>query len=124
MILRSCRWVMEKDLTDTKEYVFFQEFWKIHKGFYEPEDKQEYWDQLTDVCSKVIEKYKDTDFGRFVSEIIQTELRYIESKQTGKNRKYDIAEIESERIAHERYVIKEFLRTRTGKTVEEVLNEL
>lgn len=115
---------MKKELKNTELWKFFKEYWLILQDYFEPEKDSRYWDNLVGHASKMTEKYANTDFGRFASDLVQALLNYLERKSTGKNQKYDIFEIDAERKNHERYVIKEYLRKHKGKTVEEVLNGL
>ena len=115
---------MKQELKDTEIWKFFKEYWIILQDYYVPEKDSKYWDNLVANGSRLVDKYKDTDFGRFASDLVQAELNFIERKSTEKNQKYDIFEIDAEHKAHERYVIKKFLEKNKEKTVEEVLNEL
>ena len=115
---------MKKSLKGTNEFQFFKEFWALHQDYYTPEKDSRYWDNLVANASGLIEKYKDTDFGRFAAELVQAVLMNQERKSQGMNLKYDIREIEAEHKQKERYAVKDYLRGKENMTVKEVLDEL
>lgn len=115
---------MKKDLKETEIWKFFKEYFIILQDYYVPEKDSKYWDNLVAHGSKMVEKYKDTDFGRYVNDMVQAELRFLERKSTGKNQKYDIGEIAAEKERQEKYLIRTFLEKHEGKTVREALDEL
>lgn len=42
----------------SEEWQMFTDFWKICQQFWEPEDKDDYWDKVVDATGEFYRKYK------------------------------------------------------------------
>lgn len=45
----------------SEEWQVFTEFWKICQQFWEPEDNDEYWEQVIDSTNEFYKKYKENN---------------------------------------------------------------
>lgn len=52
------------------EWQFFQDFWRFRQKYYEPEEPDEWFEEMTNKSSVLYEKYKDTDFSDFAKALI------------------------------------------------------
>lgn len=52
------------------EWQFFQDFWRFRQQYYDPEDKDEWFDELVNESTLLYEKYKNTQFKEFVKQLI------------------------------------------------------
>ena len=66
---------MRKQLTKADaEFQMFTDFYKIYQDFYEPEDKDEYWQELAYAVERFCKKY-NTKFAKDLA------LAYLNSRE-------------------------------------------
>lgn len=58
---------------DSAEWEMFAEYWRLYKQYYEPEDNDEYWQEVVDATNAFYEKYK-TEFARGLALQLVNEL--------------------------------------------------
>lgn len=51
---------------DSPEWKIYQELWNIHKAYGDPEDNDEYWDELNAAITEWANGYLGTDYEEFV----------------------------------------------------------
>lgn len=56
---------------------FFAEFAELHKKYYQPEDNDEYWDNLTEESMKLVEDFSsENDFqNKLISDMVMLFLK-------------------------------------------------
>ena len=62
---------LEKGSADWK---FFQDFWKFRQEYYEPEEKDEWFDELIKVAELLRKKYENTEVKVLAKDLIVAHL--------------------------------------------------
>lgn len=70
----------------SEEWLLFMDFWKICQQFWEPEDNDEYWEQVIDATNKFFEKYKANN-KIFSLKIVMAFVDTLEKKMKEKDSK-------------------------------------
>lgn len=65
---------------DTPEYEIMQSFMIILQKYYEPEDADEYWDEVVETMDKFCKYYKNS----ICIYLMKAVLHYLEDKHNGK----------------------------------------
>ena len=64
----------------SKEREAFNDIYTICQGFWIPEDKDEYWENVVSETDRLAEKYNNTSAQLFVNIILSAFLEYLQTK--------------------------------------------
>lgn len=62
------------------EWQFFQDFWKFRQQYYEPEDSDEWFDEVINESGKLFNKYKNTEFKVFAKQLITAHVEDLDRR--------------------------------------------
>lgn len=71
----------------SKEWLMFQDYWKLCQKFWVPEDNDEYWEMVKDTTDDFYEKYKDIALAREIAgafvKVMEKQYKANQQKQNG-----------------------------------------
>lgn len=62
------------------EWQFFQDFWRFRQQYYEPEDSDEWFDEVINESEKLFSKYKNTGFKEFAKRLITAHIEDLDRR--------------------------------------------
>ena len=74
-----------KFLKGSKEREAFNDIYTICQGFWIPEDKDEYWENVVSETDRLAEKYNNTSAQLFVNTFLSSFIAYLETKSKEEN---------------------------------------
>ena len=69
----------------SEEWQFFQEFWKFRQQYYEADNEDDWFVCMMNDGEKIIEKYKNTEFSKFVQSLVFSHFEDVEMRWKKKN---------------------------------------
>ena len=69
----------------SEEWQFFQEFWKFRQQYYEADNEDDWFVCMMNDGEKIIEKYKNTEFSKFVQSLVFIHFEDVEMRWKKKN---------------------------------------
>ena len=69
----------------SKECEAFNDIYTICQGFWIPEDKDEYWENVVSETDRLAEKYNNTSAQLFVNTFLSSFIAYLETKSKEEN---------------------------------------
>lgn len=66
------------------EWQFFQDFWKFRQKYYDPEDKDEWFNELINEATLLSKKYENTEFGEFARQLLIVHIDDVDRRCKGK----------------------------------------
>lgn len=68
----------------SEEWQFFQDFWRFRQKYYEPEERDEWFEEIVAESTKLYAKYQNTDFKDFAKALIIAHIDDVDRRCTGK----------------------------------------
>ena len=69
----------------SQEFLFFSEFWQMVQKYYEPDDTDEYWENLDDHANNLANKYDNKFFDALIVTFVDAMAKKLEEgKRNGK----------------------------------------
>lgn len=62
------------------DWQFFQDFWKFRQEYYEPEEKDEWFDELIKVAELLRKKYENTEVKVLAKDLIVAHLEDVDRR--------------------------------------------
>ena len=80
----------------TENYELFNDFWQLRQKYYEPDiqnndDGNGWFQELTEVGKKIVEKYKGTDLEKLARNLVLAHLEDVEDRWKAEREKQEKA---------------------------------
>lgn len=64
----------------TENYELFNDFWQLRQHYYEPDNDDTWFQEMMDVGTRIIEKYKNTELQKLARNLVHAHYEDVEDR--------------------------------------------